>query len=115
MTLRPPRSTLFPYTTLFRSSYTYLRTRVTDAGFDAGPGALFVSDSSLIRRPKQVFSVRASKSVADRATLSAAARYVGERPDLNFLTFPAARLIMPAYTVVDVGGEFTVVRAAPRL
>src|SRR5690625_3957053 len=30
MTLRPPRSTLFPYTTLFRSSFPFLRENLTN-------------------------------------------------------------------------------------
>src|SRR5437588_9359918 len=38
MILRPPRSTLFPYTTLFRSEAAHARLRHTIAALDAGLG-----------------------------------------------------------------------------
>src|SRR5689334_24620538 len=38
MIRRPPRSTLFPYTTLFRSGSVRAVTQSADRGEDAGPG-----------------------------------------------------------------------------
>src|SRR5690348_17450335 len=48
MTRRPPRSTLFPYTTLFRSVFTIdaatgIPTQVVKSPFAAGTGPLFVA------------------------------------------------------------------------
>src|SRR5207302_4979754 len=37
MTRRPPRSTLFPYTTLFRSADVVITGRVTDTGLTLAP------------------------------------------------------------------------------
>src|SRR5256885_11512515 len=39
MIRRPPRSTLFPYTTLFRSATVDIRPKSTDAGFFGSRGA----------------------------------------------------------------------------
>src|SRR5687767_15473103 len=50
MIRRPPRSTLFPYTTLFRSQqYTFLRSTVSPTGLDVDPGldAPFSNEYSL--------------------------------------------------------------------
>src|SRR3989442_14161547 len=40
MIRRPPRSTLFPYTTLFRSAFAAAHPRAWPAGVAAGPGAV---------------------------------------------------------------------------
>src|SRR3712207_7394095 len=49
MIRRPPRSTLFPYTTLFRSGVAELR----DEGVDAVPGSLFAPFHTIGRRIAQ--------------------------------------------------------------
>src|SRR5438445_8441296 len=49
MMRRPPRSTLFPYTTLFRSIYLYLRERLPDP-----------------TRPRQAHLLRAALATVDR-------------------------------------------------
>src|SRR3712207_9400478 len=45
MIRRPPRSTLFPYTTLFRSDYTDLTARTTAVIFADGAGAAVLGAS----------------------------------------------------------------------
>src|SRR3989449_11709057 len=43
MIRRPPRSTLFPYTTLFRSNYSVLRLQQDLRGSESGVGLLFTA------------------------------------------------------------------------
>src|SRR3712207_8779780 len=56
MIRRPPRSTLFPYTTLFRSLHTpsargLFRRRVDDVGVGGGAAAVEGSDAVAVGRP----------------------------------------------------------------
>src|SRR5436190_6070038 len=46
MIRRPPRSTLFPYTTLFRSSAFYRRSNTSERAAFAGPSVLCVDPSA---------------------------------------------------------------------
>src|SRR5437899_4367117 len=46
MIRRPPRSTLFPYTTLFRSNITDLPRQGPVTGFDTGPGNVLLDARS---------------------------------------------------------------------
>src|SRR5256885_8677557 len=46
MIRRPPRSTLFPYTTLFRSSGARLNTTLSTLNATAGSGNVFVQESN---------------------------------------------------------------------
>src|SRR2546427_4591942 len=102
MIRRPPRSTLFPYTTLFRSHYGMLGAVdiITSTlgkalggaagGFTAGPPAL--SDYLTQRSRPQLFSNALPPAVAGRAP--AALRFVerhperGERVHANAPYFP---------------------------
>src|SRR3712207_7509483 len=62
MIRRPPRSTLFPYTTLFRSRFPGERTATFDCAFDVAArddlevqgseGALFLDDPWHCKRPR---------------------------------------------------------------
>src|SRR2546428_6649373 len=75
MIRRPPRSTLFPYPTLFRSFQRFLRTfrnilkAEADAPFDVGPGDFRLEVHGEIgfrQRKLQLRSHSLGKSLADR-------------------------------------------------
>lgn len=83
-------------------SYTWLDTRVEDSGFDEGPGATFVEGGPLIRRPEHSFAATAFAQLTAMATLEMAARHTGKREDRDFAGFPAAPVVLPGHTVVDV-------------
>ncbi len=86
--------------------YTYLDTEVLDSGFDEGEGATFVEGEPLIRRPEHQASLRGAYGFA-RGSVHAGARIVGSRQDRDFAAWPAAPVELDGYTLVDVGGEFT--------
>ena len=88
-------------------SYTRLRTEVTDAGFDSGPGAAFVAGERLLRRPTDALSFGA-RHMTDRATLGINVRHVGTRDDRDFSTFPAAPITLASYTKIDASTTWAV-------
>lgn len=105
-------------------SYTYLRTRVTDPGFAAGPGAQFVAGQRLLRRPGHAATASLIAPAGARGVVSAEARYVGRRDDLDFTVFPTGRVTLPAYLVVGLalrmdltrpGGSLPVIGADMRV
>jgi outer membrane cobalamin receptor len=89
-------------------SYTYLDTRVTDPGFETGPDAAFAPGQRLIRRPTHRAAAQLHVPVSNRGRGTVAVRYTGDRDDLDFTTFPAARVTLRAAARVDVGGEYDV-------
>lgn len=86
-------------------SYTWLRTRVDDSGFDEGPAATFVEGQRLLRRPEHAFAFNASAAVRERLTLDMGIRRVGARDDRDFATWPANPVVLPGYFVVDFGAN----------
>ena len=98
--------------------YTWTDTRVTDAGFDTGEGANFVTGGRLIRRPTHQGSLSLVRSVAATGSVALTATYVGTREDRDFAMWPAAPVVLPAVTTVDLGAELplsTAVGARTRL
>lgn len=87
--------------------WTWLSTKVTDSGFDEGPGAGFVEGERLLRRPEHAVTLRAAVGL-DRLALSAGLSIVGERSDRDFSTFPATRVVLPGYQSLSLGGEWRV-------
>jgi len=87
-------------------SYTYLDTRVLDGGGDP----TFVTGKRLIRRPTNAASLRVTAGLGHRGTATLGARFVGDRDDLDFSGFPAARLTLHPYTRVQAGVEYTLLR-----
>ncbi|HET7565695.1 MAG TPA: TonB-dependent receptor, partial [Gemmatimonadaceae bacterium] len=87
------------------ANYTYLRTRVINAGFDSTADALFVQGNRLLRRPTHLASLRVDYRAPRRATLGATVSYVGRRDDRDFSTFPATPVELTAYTKVDLSAE----------
>lgn len=92
-------------------AYTYLDARATAAGFDTGPDATFAPGRPLLRRPHDQLS--ATVSIArGRAGASLTTAYTGRRDDLDFSTFPAARVSLPPVTRVDATADWTLRRGA---
>ena len=88
-------------------SYTYLRTRVTNPGFDTSETALFARGDRLLRRPTHAASLRVGYGVPGRGSVNAAASYVGDRDDLDFAA--GKRVSLPSYTIIDLAAEYDLV------
>ena len=87
--------------TTLSASYTWLRTRVDDAGLSSGAGATFVEGQPLLRRPAHTFRLDGRTRVAGRATLGVGLQYTGARDDVDFRPFPSVRATLDAYTLVE--------------
>lgn len=83
------------------ASYTFLRTRVQDAGFSTGAGDVFVDGKELIRRPSHSARLDSRLRLMDRLGIGLAISYVGDREDVDFQAFPSVRTSLPAYLLVD--------------
>ncbi len=91
-----------------KGSYTHLRTEVVDAGADEGSGSAFVEGERLLRRPTHAARLAIIASLGRRATLSGTLRYVGDRDDRDFTSFPAAAVTLSPYAVLDLSAEATI-------
>jgi vitamin B12 transporter len=88
-------------------SYTWLNTKVTDAGFDTGPDAQFVDQQRLIRRPDNALAVWLSAALDPRLSVGGVLTVIGSRDDLQFAQFPnpTRRVTLPSYATVDLSGK----------
>ena len=87
-------------------NYTYLDTEVTDDGGTGGPDSPFEEGKELLRRPDNTasgFVNWAWKGFQIRFD----GLYVGERDDLDFRTFPAKRVTLDEYFIVDLATSYT--------
>ncbi len=87
------------------ANYTRLETEVIDAGFDSGDGATFVERARLLRRPTNTLSATATYRGWERGVFSVVGHHVGNRDDRDFGSFPAAPVVLPAYTTVDFAAQ----------
>ena len=92
------------------ASYTRLRTRVSDAGASTSPG--FAAGERLIRRPSHSGRIGVTWRAGTRATLSATTLFVGGRDDVDFSAFPALRVRLPAYRLVDLSADVAILEPA---
>ena len=92
------------------ASWTHQDTRVTDAGFQSGPGASFVEGQRLLRRPTNLAAVSVVRSFADRGALALRVNYTGKRDDRDFASFPATPVVLPSYTTVNLATEVALLR-----
>ena len=92
------------------ASYTYLRTEITNPGFDASSGALLAAGQPLTRRPRHSARLDAGYRLAARGAMSLAVTYVGDRQDQDFSTFPFPRVTLSTYTRVDLTAQLDVLR-----
>lgn len=83
-------------------SLTLLRTRVDDAGLQAGASATFVEGNRLLRRPSTLAAGTFSYDLPSNASATLGVVYTGSRDDRDFATFPATPVELPAWTRVDV-------------
>lgn len=93
-------------------SYTYLFTRVDDAGFATDPNDVFVEGKALIRRPKHSFRFDARTQVS-RVSLGTGINYVGRRDDVDFRVFPQVRTSLKSYVTVDADAAVDLIRRGP--
>ncbi len=94
------------------ASYSYLKTRVDDAGFSTGAGDVFVEGKPLIRRPSSTFRLDGRARLRDRLSLGATVNLIGSREDVDFGPFPSVRRTLPSYTLVDVDAALDLLRSA---
>jgi vitamin B12 transporter len=105
------------------ASYTYTKTRVTNAGIDSSATASFVQGQRLLRRPAILASATASYAFRRPETsLHLELATVGDRDDRDFsdeVTFVPKAVTLPSYTVVALAGELGILRrgasASPEL
>jgi vitamin B12 transporter len=84
-----------------RASYTYLKTKVTDAGADEGASATFVEGDRLLRRPTH-FATFTLSQVTPRGSSTITVTHSGDRDDRDFNQFPEpAVIVMKGFTTVD--------------
>jgi vitamin B12 transporter len=89
------------------ATYTYLRTRVLDSGFDEGEGAVFVEGQRLLRRPDHQAHLGIAWRIGPHRIL-ADGRYAGSRDDRDFSQFPAEPVELGAYALVGAGAEIRI-------
>jgi vitamin B12 transporter len=96
------------------ASYTYTKTRVTNAGIDSSSTANFVQGQRLLRRPTNLASVTATYAFRRPSTsLNLELTTIGSRDDRDFsdeVTFVPKDVTLPSYTVVALAGELGVLR-----
>jgi len=90
------------------AEYTYLATRVLDAGFDQTSGAAFAAGQRLLRRPTHSAGLVLGYRGGRRATAGLVLRYTGGRDDLDFSTFPFPRVTLAPSTRVDASVSVTI-------
>jgi vitamin B12 transporter len=83
------------------AEYTYLATRVLDAGFDQTSGAAFAAGQRLLRRPTHSAGLTLGVRAGRRATAGLVLRYAGRRDDLDFSSFPFPRVTLAPSTRAD--------------
>jgi vitamin B12 transporter len=91
------------------ADYTWLDTEVLDPGFDATADAQFAPGRALLRRPAHAWSGTVSWRSARSDVVGLEGRWVGEREDQDFRDFPAARVRVPAFFVLDASAEVPLV------
>jgi vitamin B12 transporter len=91
-----------------RASLTFLKAVVSELG-TGYQGDAQVGDE-LLRRPRRSGNLSASWTGSSGASAIVTARHIGKRPDLDFRTFPSARVTLPSATIADIAASLPVVR-----
>jgi vitamin B12 transporter len=85
-------------------AYTFLRTRVTDVGFDTSGTGQYIVGDRLIRRPSHEFSGTFRHALADKGSFGVTAHFVGTRDDIDFDS--DSRVVLAGYTTWDLTGDY---------
>ena len=88
-----------------RMTYSYTRTRVTDAGFDTGDGATCVLGQPLLRRPTHAGRIELVRAIGARGTLTLGAAYTGHMADRNYAAYPAVPVVLPSTVLADAAAN----------
>jgi len=97
--------------------YTYLASKVLNAGFDEGDGAVFVEGEPLIRRPAHQGYLSVTRPFF-RGAVGADVRWTSTRSDRDFSAWPSAPVTLASYFLVGVNAEVELMEAhgkRPRL
>jgi len=62
--------------------------------------------NKLLRRPNHRAAIYADFIISDRADMNLEIIYVGEKDDKNFSIFPAQRINLKAYTLINIAGYY---------
>ena len=81
------------------ASYTYTETK---DDYKLSPDF----DKPLLRRPKNQASIIANYRLNEKTNFNLQLRYVGDRDDKDFSTYPAARVTIPDYTLVNLSASY---------
>jgi vitamin B12 transporter len=65
-------------------------------------------NQKLLRRPEHQFSISANYIFDENFTAGTEFRFVGHRDDKDFSAFPAARVTMPNYSILDLSARYKV-------
>ena len=91
------------------ASWSIVRTEVTDAGF--GDFGAFEEGKPLLRRPRHTVNLSTTYRLGGRGSVSTSLTHVGRRDDLDFASFPATRVVLEPYTLVDIGLDLELIAA----
>lgn len=89
---------------------TWLHTEVVDTG--AGSSATFEEGGTLLRRPAWQAGLDASAGLGS-VQATAGWRWIGSRDDVSFRDFPAERITLPSYGLIDIALGVPIPLAAP--
>lgn len=65
-----------------------------------------VTQLDLLRRPEEKLNLSWTYAFSTKALSQLDVRYVGEREDVDFSTFPSQRIVLDDYVVVNLAGQF---------
>jgi vitamin B12 transporter len=97
------------------ASYTNLFTRVDQAVAGAGPGSALEPGQPLLRRPGNQGRMDIRTWPVRGLSLGAGLTWVGEREDIDYNAFPAARVTLPAYFTADFNAAYALPVRGPGL
>jgi len=63
-------------------------------------------DEPLLRKPKHSAALFADFIISDKADVNIEIIYVGEKDDKNFSSFPAERITLDSYTLINIAGHY---------
>ncbi|MEX1186552.1 MAG: TonB-dependent receptor [Gemmatimonadaceae bacterium] len=90
------------------ASFTSLKARVSELSSGYQGGAK-VGDE-LLRRPRRSGSAEISYTDSRGSSAALTARYLGKRPDLDFRSFPSARVMVPSASTLDFAASIALSR-----